>query len=200
MPTRGGRISIFSLTRPPPASCPKRQTLAHVGIPKHSRRRSGRAPGQYGYDFLRTAASTQGRTPARATRAADEILATVGALRSLPREPKTGPPGSPETLKSLEWDDKKDSLLDRIEAQALLIPEKDLRERLAFIAMALRHPSDLAGFAGFRETQARYYLCMEALDCLGAYYRGEPLPAERQTTTQARAAIEDAIIEYRDEE
>jgi hypothetical protein len=137
---------------------------------------------------------------ARATRAADEILAAVGALRSLPREPKMGPLGSPETLKSLEWDDEKDSLLDRIEAQALLIPEKDLRERLAFISMALRHPSDLAGFAGFRETQARYYLCKEALDCLGAYYRGEPLPPERQTTKQARAAIEEAITEYRDEE
>jgi hypothetical protein len=65
----------------------------------------------------------------------------------------------------------------------------DLRERLAFIADALLDPEDMRDFEGFSEMRSRYVLCREALDCLGAYYRGEPLPPERPTTTQARAAI-----------
>jgi hypothetical protein len=45
------------------------------------------------------------------------------------------------------------------------------------------------------ELEARYVLCAEALDCLGAYYQGEPLPPERATTTGARSAIAEAMDE-----
>lgn len=88
---------------------------------------------------------------------------------------------------------KKDSLLDHIEVQAILIPQKDLQERLTFIALALRHPSDLLGYAGLTEGQSRYYLCKEALESLAAFYQDEPLPPERKTTQEARQAIEEAI-------
>ena len=58
---------------------------------------------------------------ARASRAADEILAALGALRNLSAEPEMGPPDSPETLRWQEWGDKRESLVYRIETQALLI-------------------------------------------------------------------------------
>jgi hypothetical protein len=136
---------------------------------------------------------------ARATRAADDILAAVSALRDLSREPEMGPPGSPETLRYIEWSDKKESLVYRIQTQVLLLPMPDLRERLTFVALAMLHPSDLANFEGFTEMGSRYVLCAEATDCLGAYYRGEPLPPELSTTVRARAAIKEAmgLEEYR---
>jgi hypothetical protein len=54
------------------------------------------------------------------------------------------------------------------------------------------HPGDLMSFEGFTELGGRHVLCDEALDCLGSYYRGEPLPPERSTTKRARAAIAEA--------
>jgi hypothetical protein len=48
---------------------------------------------------------------ARATRAADDILAAISELRDLPREPKAGSPGPDE------WSDKKVSLVNRIQTQ-----------------------------------------------------------------------------------
>jgi hypothetical protein len=44
------------------------------------------------------------------------------------------------------------------------------------------HPVDLERYEGFSEQGARYALCAEALDCLGAYYQDESLPPERTTT------------------
>jgi hypothetical protein len=129
----------------------------------------------------------------RATRAADEIRAAVTALHDLPREPEMGGPGSPETMLYRDWSDKKESLVYQIRAQIILIPAKDMRERLSFVAQAMLHPDDLERYEGFSEQGARYVLCAEALDCLGAYYQGEPLPPERATTTRARAAIEEAM-------
>jgi hypothetical protein len=128
---------------------------------------------------------------ARATRAADDILSAVSALRDLPEEPRIGPPGSPETRRYTEWYDQKIALAYRIQTQVLLIPTPDLRERLTFVAQAVLREHDLETFQGLRERGSRFALCREALNCLGAYYRGEPLPPELPIVPRARAAIEE---------
>jgi hypothetical protein len=132
---------------------------------------------------------------ARATRAADEIRAAVTALHGLPREPEMGAPGSPDMMRYQEWRDKKESLVYQIQAQAILIPAKDLRERLTFVARAMLQTYALERYESLSELQARYVLCAEALDCLGAYYQHEALPPERATTTGARSAIAEAMDE-----
>jgi hypothetical protein len=90
---------------------------------------------------------------------------------------------------------KKESLVYQIQAQAILIPTKDLRERLTFVARAMLQTYALERYEGLSELGARYVLCAEALDCLGAYYQGEPLSPERATTTGARSAIAEAMNE-----
>lgn len=134
----------------------------------------------------------QAERRARATRAADDILAAVTAIRELPGEPEMGPPGSAETAQWTEWYDTKASLVHRIQAQVLLIPIPDLRERLTFAAAAMLRDNDLLTFESLSEQRSRYALCREALNCLGAYYRGEPLPPELPVVPQARAAIKEA--------
>jgi hypothetical protein len=129
---------------------------------------------------------------ARATRAADDILAAVTALRELPGEPEMGPPGSAETARWTDWYDTKALLVHRIQAQVLLIPVSNLRERLTFAAAAMLRDNDLLTFEGMSEQASRYALCKEALNCLGAYYRGEPLAPELPIISQARAAIKEA--------
>jgi hypothetical protein len=131
---------------------------------------------------------------ARATRAADEIMTAVTALRDLPGEPE-----SAEPTRWTEWSNKKDSLIDQVEAQALILPSRDLRERLAFIVLALRDPEDLRDFAGWSEGGSRQILCKEAINYLGVFYRGEPLPPERPVILRARNAIEEGT-EYRNQE
>lgn len=66
----------------------------------------------------------------------------------------------------------------------------DLRERLTFIARAMFRDDDLLHFESLTERNSRYLLCREALDCLGAYYRGEPLPPAGSIISRARYAIE----------
>jgi hypothetical protein len=66
------------------------------------------------YYVQRQAARAERR--ARATRAADEIREAVTALHDLPREPEMGGPGSPKTMRYLEWYDKKRSLVYQIQA------------------------------------------------------------------------------------
>jgi len=126
---------------------------------------------------------------ARATRAADEILATVTALRELP-----GEPADPvDADRRREWSDKKESLIYRIMAQAVLIPMPGFQERLKSVTEAMLYSSELEAFVNFSEMGSRDVLCAEIIDCLGAYYQGKPLPPERKTTTRAREAIEQYI-------
>jgi hypothetical protein len=129
---------------------------------------------------------------ARAIRAADEILAAVTALRELPREP-TESSDPMDTDRRREWSDKKESLIYRIMAQAVLISMPNFQERLKSTAEAMLYSSELETFESFSELGSRDVLCAEILDCLGAYYQGKPLPPERKTTTRARAAIEQVI-------
>jgi hypothetical protein len=131
----------------------------------------------------------QAERRARATRAADEILAAVTALRDLPGEPEMGPQGSSETARWTEWLDQKTSLAYRIQTQVLLIPVPDLRQRLTFVVQAIIRDHDLMEWKGLSEQGSRFALCAEALNCLGAYYRGEPMPPELPVIPQARAAI-----------
>jgi hypothetical protein len=139
------------------------------------------------YYVQRQAIQTERR--ARATRAADEILAAVTALRDLPKRPDEGALASVKDGRRAEWSAKKESLASRIQAQALLLLMPGLRERLTFVALANLDPVDLESFEGFTEIGARYTLCGDALDCLGAYYRGDPLPPERSTVRRIREAV-----------
>jgi hypothetical protein len=130
---------------------------------------------------------------ARATRAADEILAAATALRVLPREPVWESSDPAEADRHREWSDKMESLIYRIMAQAVLIPMPDFRERLKVAARAMLYSHDLQTFESFSEMGSRDVLCAEIVDCLGAFFQGRPLPPERKTTARARAAIEQAL-------
>lgn len=63
---------------------------------------------------------------ARVTQAADEILAAVTALRELPRELEKGSPSSLEAERWTEWHDKKESLINRIMVQGILMRRAQL--------------------------------------------------------------------------
>ena len=129
---------------------------------------------------------------ARATRAADEILAAVTALRELSREPAES--SDPTDIDRRQaWSDKKESLIYRIMAQAVLIPRSGFQERLKFAAEPTLYASLTGGLGGITETEYREVFCTEVLDCLGAFYRGNPLPPVGKATTQARAVIEQFV-------
>jgi hypothetical protein len=86
---------------------------------------------------------------ARANRAADEILATVTALRELPREPME-PSNPADVERHRAWSDKKESLIYRILAQIVLIPMPEFQERLksAAEAMLCYSPTSPSGIPG----------------------------------------------------
>jgi hypothetical protein len=124
---------------------------------------------------------------ARATQAADEILAAVTALRELQNEP-----GATDTRQP-SWREKRESLIYRILAQVVLIPIPGFQERVKFAAEAMLYSSDFETFGSFSEVGTRDILCAEIIDCLGAYYQGRPMPPERKATTRVRAVVEQTI-------
>jgi hypothetical protein len=94
----------------------------------------------------------------------------VTELRDLRDEP------DPDSTHWRPWADEKKKLLNCILTQTLLIPMPDLRIRLRFATETLSRSGDLENLSGFSERGSMQVLCAEALDCLGAYFRGEPLP------------------------
>jgi hypothetical protein len=112
--------------------------------------------GSVGTTYYVQRQAIQAERRARATRAADEILAAVTALRDLPKRPEEGALASVKDGRRAEWSDKKESLASRIQAQALLLLMPGLRERLTFVALANLNPVDLESFEGFTEIGARW--------------------------------------------
>ena len=143
------------------------------------------------YYVQRQALRTERR--ARATKAADEILAAVTALRDLPREPAAGATDQEGIDLRHEWSDKKESLTYRIMAQAVLIPTSGFQERMKYAAEPMLYASLTGGLGSVSEIEYREIFCAETLDCLGAFYHGKPLPPERKATTRARIVMDQFI-------
>lgn len=125
---------------------------------------------------------------AQSRQAANELLSILAEVRRTNHE---------------EWTDKKDSLLFRLYAQALLISSPEVREKLIFISNALDSHGALQAFENIPERWARAELPADGLNILGAYLRGErQLPQESNLMNRARSALEEAreILEEEESE
>jgi hypothetical protein len=101
---------------------------------------------------------------------------------------------------SREWKDLRTSLLLRLESQTLPISSPEVRKRLMFIVDALHSSDALQAFESVAEKWSRAELCIDGMNCLGAYLRDERyLPPESHMASRARSAMNTAA-EIIDEE
>jgi hypothetical protein len=115
---------------------------------------------------------------AQSRQAANELLSVLAEIRRTSDE---------------EWEHKKDSLVFRLYAQALLISSVEVREKLILISNALDSHGALPVFGSISVRWARIDLPVDGLNILGAYLRGErQLPPESNLMSRARSALEEA--------
>lgn len=130
------------------------------------------------------APAAERRTQSR--QAANELLSILAEIRRVNDE---------------EWENRKDHLLFRLYAQALLISSPEIREELIFISNALDSHGALQAFGNISERWARAELPVAGLNVLGAYLRGEhQLPPETNLTSRARSALKEARATIEEED
>jgi hypothetical protein len=106
--------------------------------------------------------------------ASASLIDSFGRLLAMEREPEIeGPPAT----KYDEWSAKRNALLLAIETAPLDLRDRTLRGRLTEIHRALSLYSNALSMAGLSEQSVRFAACTEAFEYLGAFRRGEDLPA-----------------------
>lgn len=84
--------------------------------------------------------------------------------------------GPPDEDAIAAWTRARQDLIVAFETAALDIGDRELRSRLAEVSLILKLYYGPKKYAGQPERRTRYIAVKDALDCLGAFRRGDPLP------------------------
>jgi hypothetical protein len=96
-----------------------------------------------------------------------------------------------------EWEQQWLALLSDIELAALVIDDEQLRGRLKEAVQMLRRWDGPMRYARQPETQTRFIVATDVLEALGAYRRGDPLPARSPEYANTKELV-DVYIEERE--
>jgi hypothetical protein len=87
-------------------------------------------------------------------------------------------PPEPEQATLDSWDRRHGDLVLAFQTASMDISDKILRSRLKRVTNALEYPYGPWDMARQAESSTRRIVCRHALECVGAYRRGDPLPPE----------------------
>lgn len=96
-----------------------------------------------------------------------------------------------------EWEQQRLDFLSEIELAALVIDDEQLRGRLRETVQMLGLWDGPMRYARQPETRTRFIVATDALEALGAYRRGEPLPARSPEYGNTKELV-DVYIEERE--
>ena len=102
-------------------------------------------------------------------------------------------PPAPDQVRLDEWYRRRDDLLLTLETARLDLSNESLRARLERAQRALRYPSGPWDIERQPESMTRRIVCRHALDCVGAFRRGDSLPSEPKQFAGTVASVDEWI-------
>jgi hypothetical protein len=94
-----------------------------------------------------------------------------------------------------EWTRARGDLIVAFETAALDIGDRELRSRLAEASQILVFYYGPEKYEGSSEQRTRYIAVKDALDCLGAFRRGDPLPERSANYRNTYAWVQEYLAE-----
>ena len=151
-------------------------------------------------------AERRAREIAATSRIEDALIAMLGLergpreLMQLEEEPRYREgeslddlPLDPEPASLDEWNQWRSDLLLAFETASMDLSIKALRSRLERAQLALLYPSGPWDSERQPESVTRKIVCRHSLECVGAFRRGEPLPAESNKFINTMGAADEWI-------
>ena len=102
-------------------------------------------------------------------------------------------PPAPDSIRVDQWHRRRDDLLLTLETARLDLSNESLRARLERAQRALRYPSGPWDIERQPESMTRRIVCRHALECVGAFRRGDPLPSEPKEFAGTIASVDEWI-------
>jgi transcriptional regulator with XRE-family HTH domain len=167
--------------------------------------RSSRPPGRPARQVSGLAAERRAQSAAAASDASKAFM-SLRNLRTMPdwkrevasySEARVPEMTAKEELVQAAWEQQRLDLLSEIELAALVIDDEQLRGRLKEAVQMLRLWDGPMRYARQPETRTRFIVAADVLEALGAYSRGEPLPARSPEYGDTKEFV-DVYIEERE--
>ncbi len=130
----------------------------------------------------------------------DELREIAEARRNRLNKSMDGLPPEPEQATLDDWYRRHKDLLLAFETASMDLSSEPLRARLERVRRALDYHSGPWDQARQPESVTRRIVCRHALECVGAYRRGDSLPTEPERFTETVGFVDDWIWQMEEQD